>query len=66
MLGRQRASFVTLRIKGRLRGCIGTARAYRPLAADVAVNAYGAAFDNPAKVTWDDQNILLRIGLTDG
>ena len=46
-LGRQRASFVTLRIKGRLRGCIGTARAYRPLAADVAVNAYGAAFEDP-------------------
>jgi ubiquinone/menaquinone biosynthesis C-methylase UbiE len=25
-----------------------------------------AAFDDPAKVTWDDQNILLRIGRTDG
>ena len=28
--------------------------------------AVRAAFDNPAKVTWDDQNILLRIGRTDG
>jgi AmmeMemoRadiSam system protein A len=38
------ASFVTLRRRGELRGCIGTAEAYRPLAADVAANGFAAAF----------------------
>lgn len=40
----QRASFVTLFAAGILRGCIGTLEAYRPLAEDVAANAYAAAF----------------------
>ena len=39
------ASFVTLRRRdGTLRGCIGRLEAYRPLAIDVADNAFGAAF----------------------
>lgn len=39
------ASFVTLRRRdGTLRGCIGRLEAYRPLANDVADNAFGAAF----------------------
>ena len=38
------ASFVTLKLDGTLRGCIGTFTAARPLVADVAANAYGAAF----------------------
>lgn len=39
------ASFVTLRRRdGTLRGCIGRLEAYRPLAVDVAHNAFGAAF----------------------
>lgn len=38
------ASFVTLRIDGQLRGCIGSLVAYRPLAIDVLENAYSAAF----------------------
>lgn len=38
------ASFVTLQIDGELRGCIGTLEAYRPLVADVAANAWAAAF----------------------
>ncbi|MBL8661062.1 MAG: AmmeMemoRadiSam system protein B [Rhodospirillales bacterium] len=38
------ASFVTLRRRGQLRGCIGTAKAFRPLAADIAENAFAAAF----------------------
>lgn len=38
------ASFVTLEINGELRGCIGTLEAYRPLVADVAANAFSAAF----------------------
>lgn len=38
------ASFVTLQLKGRLRGCIGTLEAYRPLIEDVRSNAVAAAF----------------------
>jgi hypothetical protein len=38
------ASFVTLRNHGELRGCIGTIEAHRPLGADVANNAYAAAY----------------------
>ncbi|MBN2752202.1 MAG: AmmeMemoRadiSam system protein B [Rhodospirillaceae bacterium] len=38
------ATFVTLHSRGRLRGCIGSVRAVRTIAEDVAVNAYGAAF----------------------
>ena len=41
-----RASFVTLRIDGRLRGCIGTACARRPLLHDVVGNAYRAGFED--------------------
>lgn len=42
-----RASFVTLEKDGRLRGCIGSLEAWRPLAVDVAENAYAAAFRDP-------------------
>jgi AmmeMemoRadiSam system protein A len=42
-----RASFVTLHRQGRLRGCIGTLEAHRPLVVDVAANAYAAAFSDP-------------------
>lgn len=38
------ASFVTLRSNSELRGCIGTLTPHRPLAEDVANNAYAAAF----------------------
>lgn len=41
------ASFVTLKVKDQLRGCIGSLEAYRPLVADVAYNAYAAAFKDP-------------------
>ncbi len=41
------AAFVTLKRGGRLRGCIGSSEAYRPLAVDVAENAYRAAFKDP-------------------
>ena len=41
------ASFVTLEKNGRLRGCIGSLEAYRPLAEDVCSNAYAAAFRDP-------------------
>jgi hypothetical protein len=39
-----RASFVTLEIGGRLRGCIGSTAPHRPLVEDVVENAYKAAF----------------------
>jgi len=41
------ASFVTLTRAGSLRGCIGSLEAVRPLGADVAQNARGAAFRDP-------------------
>ncbi len=39
-----RATFVTLHRDGRLRGCVGSSVAWRPLVKDVAGNALGAAF----------------------
>ncbi len=41
------ATFVTLTSQGRLRGCIGTLEARRPLRYDVAANARAAAFRDP-------------------
>lgn len=41
------ACFVTLKINGALRGCIGSPTAWRPLAEDVADNAAKAAFHDP-------------------
>jgi AmmeMemoRadiSam system protein B/AmmeMemoRadiSam system protein A len=41
------ATFVTLTRDGRLRGCIGSLEAVRPLRVDVAENALGAAFRDP-------------------
>jgi AmmeMemoRadiSam system protein A len=41
------ASFVTLKLDGELRGCIGTIDARRPLGEDVARNARAAAYRDP-------------------
>jgi len=41
------ACFVTLNKNDRLRGCIGSPEAWRPLATDVAENAFRAAFKDP-------------------
>ncbi len=41
------ACFVTLKREGRLRGCIGSTIAYRPLAEDVAARGFDAAFKDP-------------------
>ena len=41
------ASFVTLSMNQRLRGCIGSLQAHRPLLLDVKANAYAAAFHDP-------------------
>ena len=42
-----RASFVTLKIGGRLRGCMGSVGAHRSLLLDVAANAWKAGFGDP-------------------
>ena len=42
-----RASFVTLRAAGALRGCVGSLEACRPLVSDVAHNAFAAANRDP-------------------
>ena len=46
-LRERRASFVTLQQDGRLRGCIGSLEAQRPLGEDVAASARAAAFNDP-------------------
>jgi len=43
----QGASFVTLTIRGELRGCIGALEAYQPLAEDVREHAVAAALEDP-------------------
>jgi AmmeMemoRadiSam system protein A len=42
-----RATFVTLHRNHQLRGCIGVLEAIRPLAEDIAENAFAAAFKDP-------------------
>lgn len=42
-----RATFVTLELGRRLRGCIGVLEAVRPLVEDVAMHAFAAAFEDP-------------------
>lgn len=41
------ASFITLTIRGELRGCIGALEAYQPLAEDVREHAVAAALEDP-------------------
>ncbi len=41
------ATFVTLTQAGKLRGCIGSLQAHRPLVQDVKANALAAAFSDP-------------------
>jgi AmmeMemoRadiSam system protein A len=41
------ATFVTLTLDGRLRGCIGSLEAHRPLIDDVRMNAVASAFRDP-------------------
>lgn len=42
-----RATFVTLNLDNRLRGCIGSLEAILPLAEDISLNAFRAAFQDP-------------------
>jgi AmmeMemoRadiSam system protein A len=46
-LSRPAATFVTLKMRGELRGCIGTLEPFRPLGLDVHENALAAAFRDP-------------------
>lgn len=46
-LNRTGATFITLKEHGRLRGCIGSLEARRPLIEDVRHNAIAAAFRDP-------------------
>lgn len=60
------AAFVTLTRHGRLRGCIGSLEAHRPLWRDVEANARAAAFDDPrfAPMTaaeWPDTRVEVSI-----
>lgn len=41
------ATFVTLKVEGELRGCVGSLQPRRPLGEDVRANAEAAAFDDP-------------------
>lgn len=43
----KRGAFVTIKIQGNLRGCIGQIRGYQPLYETVAEMAVAAAFDDP-------------------
>ena len=65
-LNKKRATFVTLTLKGNLRGCIGMLEACRPLAEDVAENARAAAFDDPrfeplSKEEFEDLEIHISV-----
>ncbi len=54
------ASFVTLKLEGELRGCIGSVDPHRPLGDDVAHNAHAAAYRDPRfpPVTAAERDIL--------
>ena len=56
----RRATFVTLLKNQQLRGCIGVLEAIRPLAEDIAENAFSAAFKDPRfpKLAADEFNDL--------
>ena len=60
------ASFVTLTQEGRLRGCIGSLEAYRPLSTDVSENAVSAAFSDPrfpplSKAEWQTTKVEVSL-----
>lgn len=60
------AAFVTLELNGKLRGCIGSIKAHRPLMNDLIKNAHSAAFSDPrfSPLTIDEyQNITITVSL---
>jgi hypothetical protein len=60
------ACFVTLKLNGDLRGCIGSIIAHRALAQDVCENAFKAAFGDPrfAKITAADLTDDLEMSIS--
>jgi AmmeMemoRadiSam system protein A len=59
------ACFVTLSSSGKLRGCVGSAEAYRPLIEDVAENGFASAFrDSRFPRLTADERFMLRISLS--
>lgn len=65
-LTEQRATFVTLNLNGRLRGCIGSLVAYRTLFDDIVSNAQFAALGDPRfpPLTLDEfENIEIEISI---
>ena len=64
-LRNQGACFVTLSSEGRLRGCVGSAEAYRPLIEDVAENGFASAFrDSRFPMLAADERFSLRISVS--
>ena len=60
------ASFVTLRLSGELRGCVGTPYAERPLAEDLTRNAFLAAFHDTRfspLALWEFSEITLEVSV---
>ncbi len=53
-LSNQAASFVTVKQGNRLRGCIGSLAAHRPLIVDVAENGFAAGFRDPRFAPLDE------------
>ncbi len=65
VLQQVRATFVTLHIGDELRGCIGTLEARRALVADVAENAFAAAFrDHRFKPVTEVEYYLLHFHIS--
>ncbi len=65
-LRRHVASFVTLYHQGELRGCVGSARACRPLVEDVSANAFASAFRDsrfPALTADEQDQLSLSVSL---
>jgi len=61
-----RATFVTLHVRGELRGCIGSLEPRRPLIEDVVDNAYAAAFHDtrfPALTAADLDQLSVHLSL---
>lgn len=53
------ACFVTITLDQKLRGCIGTLEAYRPLLEDVKANTYAAAFRDPRFIPLTEDELAL-------
>ncbi len=65
-LNKNGASFVTLKQDGKLRGCVGSFAAHRPLVVDVVENGFEAAFKDPrfSRLVGDDlEGLVLSVSV---